>query len=613
MRRSRGRNRRWAAVIAAAVGFAIVSGRALAAEPLEKLVPDGSVAYVYAKDVPQLTEKVKACPTYKLFTDPAMQKAVASITEQLKDPRAELARIVGRDPAELQGMLGGQLCMAIFPRGDRDAHWLVLADVTKDPKMAQDVVQSLLKDARESERYAVKEDTFRGRTVYAIEPVKKEEPKEEAAPQPEGQPGDPTEEQQEDVLGGDLRRARPEERQENPGYITLDNGILAMASSPDRSLIEKHLTLRDGGDLPSLGGSPAYRRLDSYMGSDRDVTFVVNIRELAKSEAAGMTGLDIDDLFGSGEMGSFGCGLTIEPDGSSVQGLVLAPAPTKGILRAFAPQGGSVLPPAYVDKAPGLFGGLRFSMPVLWQEIMAELQREHPNDYTMFQQGIQQMPVDLENGIIKPLGDRWFFYVPPLDTGDLQFVLCVDLQDSAAFGAAFEQLIATESPFGTLKPVDFEGVKLYQFATGGGDILGAEEQPAKGPCVAILQDKFLFATSLDTAKTVINNSKRSSSPVLAEADFQKLLGRTTDSPDAVLLVDGRLYYRWAEAAIKAQREMYEHFRQEYPPGEETPPEPEFPELPPRDVVEKYLSTSIVTAKWVEDGLLIKAWAPNPAQ
>jgi hypothetical protein len=219
----------------------------------------------------------------------------------------------------------------------------------------------------------------------------------------------------------------------------------------------------------------------------------------------------------------------------------------------------------------------------------------------------------MENDVIKSLGDRWFFYVPAGSggkTGDIQTALCIDLQNSAAFSRAVQQILAN-IPQDFMQTVDFAGVKIYQF--GGPSDFATEEAASSGGCLAILQDKLLYASSLDLAKSIINNDKRDASPLAGDAAFQRLLGQTIENPDGVLLLDGRVIAQWMARQAERQREMLKKAQEEYepPPGAEKQEVPELPELPPADVLAKYQTTMMVATKWNDDGIVVKAWSPYP--
>jgi len=241
-------------------------------------------------------------------------------------------------------------------------------------------------------------------------------------------------------------------------------------------------------------------------------------------------------------------------------------------------------------------------VPIIWQEYTAAMQREDPEEYTRFQQKLKEGPVDVET-LIKALGNRWFVYVPSSGTGekagDLQIALCVDLQNPAAFTTVWQQLL-TQAPPEQVKTVDFSGVTIYQM--GGPSDFDVEERPAFSPSVAILSDRFIFASSLDLGKSIINNSKREVSPLAGETEFQKLLGHTIENPDGILFMDGRVLAPWLQARFEELRPMMQMMLRM---AEATP------ELPPPDALKKYQSTSLLAFKWTDDGLLIKTWEANP--
>ena len=106
------------------------------------------------------------------------------------------------------------------------------------------------------------------------------------------------------------------------------------------------------------------------------------------------------------------------------------------------------------------------------------------------------------------------------------------------------------------------------------------------------------------AKGIIQNNARQASPLLSDQDFQQLLGRTMDTPDVLVYLNGQAMSK----LMKAQAERQAHMAREM--GYEDGPDPD--EVP-WDVLQKYSSDTMATAKWIDEGLEIKAWSPAPAQ
>ena len=616
-RPGRTRALRWIGALSAAAVLALAAGPALAAvEPFEKLVPEGATVYISVKSVPQLLGKIRSSPQYKLWSEPAMQPIKEELTGAFEEMRATVAKAIGTEPEQLERVLAGQVSLAILPRGDRDAHFLLLADVSGDPKAAEAMLQSLLKYTRDEQGgYAIKEETFRGHTIYCIEPLPQPEPEQapatapavpgpwedEAAPAPAGPPDEEWNEE------WPVEGFRPYRRTENPGFITLSGGILAVASSPDRSLIEKHLVLREGGDVASLSGGELYRRLSAHMGAQRDLTLFVDMTKLSEEEEGGPLGPDLGAALRA--MPGLGCGVTLAEDGVAVDGLLLAPAPRSGFLRPFASQAGTVMPPAFVGKEAGILVGAHFDAFAMWEEITAAIQRESPDEYIQFQQGVRGLKFDLENDVLKALGTRWFVYLPGPSGGEqdgMDGALCADLRDSPAFSRALPLMLADLPEFMKVNTVDFMGVKIYTLTMS----FGPEEAGEPSVCLAVLPDKAVYASGLDLMKTIIKDDQREASPLLADAEFQRLLGRTMDNPDALLLLDGRVIAQWVLQQVEHQRRMAEEFRADAEvPAEAPTPEPS--KMPPVELLKRYGTSHLLTAKWTDEGLVIKGWTPHP--
>jgi hypothetical protein len=589
---------RWPAALLALAALALAGRTAPAAlPPFEELIPPGAVLYVAVRDLPDLLERVRQSPRYALLSEPEMQGFLDQITAELERPRGELARMLGRDPEELKDVLGGQAALAALPRGDRDAHFLLLADVSADPELADAVLSSMLDHLRQQdEHYTVHEEEFRGRTVYRLEPLETPAealPEQERGPTEMGQPRP--------------RRRRPRRRLENPGFITLDGGVLAVASSPDRSLLEKHLVLRSGGDVAALHESAGYRRLRPHLDPERDLTVFVDLKAAGASPADEL--LPVEGTVSPDAVPAFGFGMTLRQEGVATQGMMLAPAPRQGLLRAFEPGRGGVLPPPYVGEDAAVFAGMHFSLSVFWEEMKAALQRESPRQYAMLQQQLQMMPIDVENDLFGAIGSRWFIYARIGGEGgeDLSLAAVADLQNAEALRTAFTQMVAGLPPFIQVDTVDFMGVDLYSFrANRELQAQGA----AAGPqfCTAVMQDKFIYAGDLELAKAIVRDSRRNASPLLESAPFRRLLDRTMDEPDGLVLVDGRALGRWMASRMEEMRQAAARAMERAGHAAEGP---DLPEPPPWDVLRKYETSTLLTVRWVDDGLLFKAWAPEP--
>jgi hypothetical protein len=572
-----------------------------AGEAFESLMPEGPLLYVSVRSVPELIEKVKSAPGYKFLSEPEMQPLMDQFHQDLQRPKEKLARATGANPDELHRVLGGQVCLGILPpeQGEKPSV-LVLADVTGDEALAESALGSLIEYLRQErgDSVTVKEETFQGHAVYHLEPVVPEQPEEE----PEEEWGEDWDED------WDQGWEEEEDGAPNPAYVSLSDGILAIAVGPDASFLERHLVLRGGGDLTSLSDVGSYRKLDAYLGTDRDLTVYGDFSAI--EEAAGASGLGSQP----GEVGAFGYAVTLAEDGMAGQGMLLAPAPRQGFLRALVPQSGSIMPPAFVEKDAAAFGGLHFSIPVLYEEIMAMMERENPEQYMAIQQQLQMQPIDIENDVVNSFGGRWFLYAPggAGDSSGPSIAVVGDLKNAAAFAGAWAQLLATLPPFFQYETVEFMGVTVYQFRMAMPMEGQAEETPQ--PCVAIMEDKLVYAADLELAKSIIKNDRRATSPMLGDGEFQQLLSRTMDNPDGMLFADGRVIGRWIAERMEEEGLTGGSLTEGLapPPGMEgMTPDLSLPQMPPWEVMEKYQTPTLVTVKWSDEGLLVKSWSPHP--
>jgi len=611
LNRKGGLSRSLAAVVAA--GLVFVQGLAWAqARPFEELVPDDVTGFATLRNYRATLDRLKGTPYGALFSEPEV-KALFDQVAQLISEKADLPWAEGAPKlADVEKLLGGEIAMvtAIVPpeAGGTGAMgmpappktgMLFLVDVGPNGEEAERLLEQVIQMAVEKGGAEVTEDEFQGHAIRQVAP-----PKPEAEAVDETQLEDLDPELREMIL---QRQAGPEPQHV---YLCLEDGILAVELGPDRNLLERHLVLRDGGDIRPLAQADQYRRLLERIDADSDYVSYQNLEPLWSSmgQAAGMGPMmmlmdpaQMLKSLGLTKMKAQIGGARVEEKAISGRSFVLCPAPRTGILRAAVPTVQSnVKPPAFVGDDAAVYGGVYFDVPTLWEEIKAFIKQSSPAMYDRMMQGINDpaAPVQVERDLIQTIGSHWFVYVPREVVSanppkEINVILAAELKDSETLEKTIQALLATVPPDAGFSTVDFNGKTIYQ--TPPLPIPLGEDMGPLSFCWVFADGKLILATSQAMAKLAVRDSQRAESPLLEKDEFRATLPQMISHPDALFYADQRYIGEWV---WKLANKLLE--------GKEV-------RLPSFETLRKYLSVTTTTAKWTEDGLEMRSWNPYPAQ
>ncbi|MCK4375172.1 MAG: hypothetical protein KAX19_07585, partial [Candidatus Brocadiae bacterium] len=231
------------------------AGPFAAAQSFERQLPEDVILSFSLKDYPDFMARFKETPHYDLLLEPEMEGFFRGMLEMtpLEDPD-ELISKVKSIAGRVDAMLSGEVAMALgelllSPYADPEVQFILLADVTEHRDRAERLIEELLDMVRTDMPEAEitrSEESFRGTTIVQIS------------------------------VEGD----------EEELYYALDDETLAVCVG-GRSLLEKHIVLRQGGDVPSLADAPLYRRLQAFFGPNQDGLIYLNIAALIDMLPAG--------------------------------------------------------------------------------------------------------------------------------------------------------------------------------------------------------------------------------------------------------------------------------------------------------------------------------------
>lgn len=554
------------------------AGPFAAAQSFERQLPEDVILSLSLKDYPDFMARFKETPHYDLLLEPEIEGFFSGMLEMtpVEDPD-ELISKVKSIAGRVDAMLSGEVAMALgelllSPYADPEVQFILLADVTEHRDRAERLIEELLDMVRTDMPEAEitrSEESFRGTAIVQIS------------------------------VEGD----------EEELYYALDDETLAVCVG-GRSLLEKHIVLRQGGDVPSLADAPLYRQLQAFFGPNEDGLIFLNIAALidmlpAAGEAPpGQFGppvgpRDILDMTGLTDIEAFGISARLMEDGTRNQALLLVPAPRRGLLRAFVPQEADPTPVPFVDEKVALYSGLYFDIPTFWQEIMNLVGQVNPMAYQMlqFQLNNPQLGIDIENDLINAMGGRWVVYMPgeivtPNPPPMLNLAMTVELVKPEAFERALQQILAGAAQ-GAEEPaqIEYMGRTIYQFPIP--PFVAADSAVGVEPHLVVLDDKLVLAMNLSLAKRIIQDSQRGQSPLLANEEFARARRHVIEDPHGLTYVDNRLINKWRWEQMGPAMEQG---------GQE---------LPDWQVVQKYQTVSIMAMKWITDGLWIESWEPFP--
>jgi len=291
-------------------------------------------------------------------------------------------------------------------------------------------------------------------------------------------------------------------------------------------------------------------------------------------------------------------GVRILEDGVRSEGLLMAPAPRQGILKAFGATSADLTPPAFVGENAAMYSAGSLDAPAIWTELLNAVQRLNPmlHQMLLMQLNNPQVGINFRTDVIDALGNRWFTYEPG-DAGAanrprlLNRVVVIDLKNASAMEGAFLKFMAMQGR-GQPEKEQYEGHTIYTLPQ-------AQATPAPGTpqierVVAFMDDRMIVATNLALTKDLIRDAGRRRSPLLGNRDYAEALKRVLADPDIITYTDERkaAQFQWNQAAQAAAMTMGL-------------------QLPSWESISKYSSVSVQTWKWTADGLRMKTWKPFP--
>ena len=593
------------------------------AKPFEELVPEDVSSFYSVRDYTAFVEKLKATPYHKLLNEPEVRQlidqAIEAVSEQL-DAFEEVRGFkeeVGITLEDVAGLPKGEVAVATVggmpgPAGGAGmpqmGSMLMLVDVGNDAAEADGLIDRLLEWAAQFKESKLTDEEFQGHKIRHLAfDFGKAVTAEMGMSEEELAKLDPE-------LQGTMREmqaGRPRVGAVMQAYVNREGNLLAVAFGTDRSLMESHLTLRDGGEARPLSESGLYKQVMARIDPASDYVAFASYKPVwdnLRQQGALMAGLigvnfsDVMDALGIFDLEAVGSGAKLGEDGASSEGFLLVPAPRRGIMKAFVSTGGAnVKPPAFVGADTALYVGAYFDAPTLWDEIKKVVVAQLPPELSGqmdAQLSIPDSPASIVQDLLLGLGRHVYVYAPadvvtitPEGALELNFVWALEVKDMARSEEAFNRLLTFMPPNQPgIEKVQVLGKTVYRTPSTP-PMPWPPNQPLAPIHFLFADDKLVVAGSEAMCKQVIEGSEREVSPLLNDVGFRSLLPHLQRQPHVFAYADQRSIGAWIHGLVST-----------FVP-------PDKLQLPPYEVIGKYLSISAGTSKWDEQGLLSQSWQP----
>lgn len=628
--------------------------------PPERLLPDTTLALVTAPDYSALTAWYKSSPAGKLYEDPAMKPFMDKLKTKFKKDVAEpLEKELGLKFADYEGLAQGQITLAITAAGwegsrERLPAFLLLMDTRNKSDQLKRNLADLRKKWSDAGKPLKEEKVGDAEfTTYTLMSEDLRLTFERIFPDPNAgwetiTPARP---------GGGVRPkpARPENREMRLTVGQSDSLLIVGTSLRE---IRKIVELQKGQGGQTVADVPAFKGDTQRFFRDAQYYGWVNVKLLVELAMKGMNpaggpnpnnpmGVNpVQVINALGLKGAESAAVAVQGDkqGATVQFFLGVPeAARKGLFKLMSPMAGDTAPPPFVPREAVKFTRIRYNFGDGWSAIEQTLNDINPGllgALAFFEGALKQQNPNftLRKGLIELLGDDLITYeFKP--TGQTLEALA-NAPGLALIGspapdklvetvkALFNNFAQMRGPRGgrrdaeppQLKTRQFQGVTIYTFPPTPqmnmqGQRIGERSLSlcASGKYLALSYDDALLEQFVRSAKTA---RPLSGTPGLAEA-AQRAGGFNT----------GMFHY---EDQAETMRSLFQVLKKEGPRiGELLGMTPlggrlgfaddskafqewfDFTLLPPYEKVSRYFGITVFTGAATPEGLLIKAYTPNP--
>ena len=505
-----------------------------AAEP-EKALPGSTLAFAKINNAAGLREALRQSQLGRLWDDPAMKPLRDDMAAKFEGADKETRGALGISLEDLLQLPQGPISLAVVGRSDAKVPIALVgsAEAGKNETVMLDVMTKLTRRAEGSGDFKSATEAFKDVTLHVI-------------------------------------RSTKEEDKDAPPVIWTNQGSLFYFGS-DADALKEYLAHADGR-TDSLAATDAFGRVQKKVGENAQAVWFADIAQglkifaRAAAENAnqqgqagnvqqieamlGLTGLDgIRAVGGS-------LALNVGKYDTLTKTYVLAPAPTKGLLRIFSMPPTTLKPEPWVPESVASYESISWDLDNAYTAINDMANMVNPGLLNVLEQqmaGPGGPPLSFQKDLFGPLGDRISIVSDFKKQGsndddptdDQRSLFAIALEDADGFRNTLNRILTITKA--NPKKREFQGTTIYDFEIPEmPNAQGQAMQQFKGPISVAIAKNTLFVA---TQTTLLEQVLRSGGPTLAESSSFQAVAR--EAPDQ----SSTLSYARPEEGLRQLYEM----------------------------------------------------------
>jgi len=552
-------------------GLLLVAAQGRAAAPIEKSLPDSTIAFAKVQNAASLAAALGQSQLGQLLNDPALKAWKDDILEQLKEAGKAFKEDVGVTQSELFALVEGSAAIALIMSEETEPSLLLAADVGKNTAAMNDILSRVT--TLMAERYGAKVSTesFRGVTIHVME----DDPSAKAKDADKGKDKDKTKEKAKD--------GEEEEDDEAQNWAerivwSCQGGVLSIGT--DVETIKELIAHEEGRDN-ALAASAVYSEAVKTLGADAPVFWYVDLHKITKLLAddikagVGAGALDaktaraVETLVQQSGLGGLGAVVgSFVPFAGNVDSvtktMILLQGPAQGLLKAFRAPRVPLQPESWVPAGVASYQSFSWDLDEAFSVLSELASRSVPGLLDAIEKDLAPeggQPLKFKQDIFDPLGDRITIisdFKQPITENSNPTHLTFDLNDDSPGGLSFGEgsdsrlLVAValedsktfQNTLNTLFALaeahpqkrEFLGTTVYDFELPEISIPDDPRSGKKRGALPLLKGPISVAIAKDTLfisrePTLLEKVLRGGGPTLADSDAYRAFARET--PDRV--------------------------------------------------------------------------------
>ncbi|MHC4930609.1 MAG: DUF3352 domain-containing protein [Planctomycetota bacterium] len=488
---------------------AMLFAPAVSAESFDRRLPDSTIFYLSIENLERTKERYNASPLHGLWNDPAMQVFLEKPLKRWSEWMEEVKKEDGISPEEVFSVVSGQVVFAITelrsdaPDGE-DVGFLALVDVSGNQEKVKELIgkaeETLLKD----DKFRRMEEEFQGITLVHYASADDEE---EA------------------------------KKQERPDCWFLDGDTFAIGQAVQD--LKKIVALRGDSEASTLADSESYRKVRARVGARSEAFAYLGVKELMKAlaekegEAEGETLRMVSAILGLEVIEAVGVQASLESGGVQMNAFIPLSGDKEGILKFFDAPNSALAPPSFVPEDVVSASTVVVDWPEIIEEARRVANRIQPGAAQQVDMVLQQMKgqmgIDIEKDLFGSLGKELTILMkepsaqaegmPMMGPPMPRLLMAFEVKDKAKLENVLNVLLMMAAQFGVpAQDEEYLGVKIKVIQT-----------PMAQAGLAILPDRFLFATNVEDVKDVVRRYGKEVPGLVESADFARAMANLPES------------------------------------------------------------------------------------